>query len=171
MDHCVACYNTLDSPDALWMEISCGHIYCYICIETIIRSALSDGPFPPKCCGELTAFHKVEQFRSTLPDDLRAELDEKLEEVEAVDRTYCSVATCSTFIGPANISGNDGTCPSCGNVTYVACRAATHTGQCPQTTADPALEQLLRTAAAEGWRICGNCHSMIERTEGCNHMV
>ena len=31
----------------------------------------------------VTAFHKVEHFRSTLPDDLRAELDEKLEEVEA----------------------------------------------------------------------------------------
>lgn len=171
MADCASCYEPLESPDALWMEMVCGHNYCYTCMEKFLRKALTDGPFPPKCCGELNAFHKVEQFRSTLPDDLRTKLDEKLEEVEASDRTYCSVPTCSTFIRPANISGNDGTCPSCGNVTCVACKAASHAGACPATAADAALGQLLQTAVAEGWKMCGNCHSMIERTEGCNHMV
>jgi hypothetical protein len=170
MRKCVACHETL-LPDALWWEFNCAHVFCLACMISLLRSSLSTGPFPPKCCGEPTAFYQIKSVRSVLPADLCAKLDEKLEELNAEYRTYCSVATCSTFIKPAHISGNDATCPVCDKVTCVACKAAAHEGECPESATNPAMQTLLRTAESEGWRRCRRCRSMIERTDGCNHML
>jgi hypothetical protein len=157
-------------PDDLSTQFVCGHIYCFTCMATILRNSLTDRPFPPKCCGFHAPLNDIERLRSMLPNDLHVRLDEKLEEANAEDRTYCSVPTCSSFIKPAHISGNDTTCPACAKVTCVACKAATHEGECPGSVADPAMQQLLQTAAIEGWRKCGKCQNMIERTDGCKHM-
>ena len=168
MYSCVACDETLASYDALYMQFDCGHVFCSICVVPFLDSSLNDGKFPPRCCGHHAAFPDVERLRSILPDDVRAKLDEGIEELRAEDRTYCSVPTCSSFIKAAHISGNDATCPVCGKVTCVACKAATHTGECPD---DPALQQTLEEAARQGWRRCGRCLTMIEISEGCNHMT
>jgi hypothetical protein len=170
MYSCAACYETFASPDDLYMQFDCGHAFCSTCVVPFLRSSLDSGPFPPRCCGHHTAFPDVERLRSIVPSDLRAKLDKGLEELRAEDRTYCSVPTCSSFIRSSQISGNDATCPACARVTCVACKAATHEGECPDSEADPALQQLLQTAAMKGWRRCGRCLTMIERTEGCNHM-
>ena len=168
---CVACDKSFALPGGQWWQFNCGHIFCSTCVEPLFRSSLNDGPFPPKCCGQNTSFQDVERLRKMLPKDLCAKLDERLEEFQASDRTYCCIPTCSSFIRPSQISGNNATCPDCKNVTCVACKAATHTEECPDSAADPALQGLLQTAETQGWIRCGKCRSMIERIEGCKHML
>lgn len=171
MIYCVACADPVADGDALLWRTNCGHCFCSICIELLIRSSLSGGPFPPKCCGNHIQFSEARLSRLNLPKDLSAKLEEKLEELNTSDRTYCSVLTCSSFIGPSHISGNNATCPVCRHITCVACKTAAHTGKCPDKAANPALQQLLDMAGTEGWKRCGRCQSMIERIEGCNHMM
>lgn len=171
MYSCAACHQTFASLGNQWTEFGCDHSYCFTCMATMLRNSLTDGPFPPKCCGFHAPLNDTERLRSMLPNDLWAKLDEKLEEVNVEDKTYCSVPTCSSFIKPAHISGNDATCPNCGKVTCVACKAAAHEGACPDSAADPATQQLLHTAATQGWRQCGKCRNMIERVDGCKHMT
>ena len=168
---CVACDEIFTSRDAVYMDFDCGHAFCLTCVESFFRSSLKNGQFPPTCCGHLAAFSEVARVRSILPQDLRAKLDDRLEEVNAVDRTYCSVPTCSSFMKPAHISGNDATCPVCERVTCVACKAAAHAGECSDRAEDEATQQLLHTAMSQGWRRCGKCRSLIERIDGCNHML
>jgi hypothetical protein len=168
---CAACNQSFAMSDGLWWQFECDHIFCSTCTESLFRSSLSDGPFPPTCCGHNTSFHGMERLRKMLSEDLCAKLDERLEELQASDRTYCSIATCSSFIRPSHISGNEATCPVCERVTCVACKAAIHTGECPDSTVDPALQQLLQTAGTEGWKRCGKCLSMIELIDGCNHVL
>lgn len=171
MFYCVACANHIARDEERLWQANCGHALCSACMESLIRSSLSGGPFPPRCCGHHILFNKARLSNLQLPKDLHAKLEEKLEECNASDRTYCSVPTCSSFVGSSHISGHNATCPVCQHVTCVTCKAATHTGECLDSAADPALEQLLDTTFTEGWRRRGKCQSMIDRIDGCNAML
>ena len=164
---CAACDKTLAMDDEEWWAASCGHNFCWTCIEALLRSSLHGGPFPPKCCYQEISIYEDERVRSVLYE----KLVEKREELRSSDRTYCSVSTCSSFIGPSRISEINATCPVCGGITCVACKATSHPGECPDRPADEQLQQLFDTAASEGWRRCGRCKSMIERVEGCPDMM
>jgi hypothetical protein len=165
---CVACAKTLAMDDEDWWGASCGHDFCWTCIEALLRSSLSGGPFPPKCCQQDISIYEDKRVQQVLSEDLYDKLKDRREELQASDRTYCSIPTCSHFIRAVHISNNDATCPACGGITCVACKAATLTGKCP---ADEALQQLLSIAEVEGWRRCGRCLNMIERIDGCDDML
>jgi hypothetical protein len=165
---CVACLESFDEASKVRWWADCHHSYCTACIEALLRSSLAGGPFPLQCCGQVISCWTHENLQAALPDDLNSQLAKKKEEFESSDRTYCSVPTCSAFIASSQISENDATCPACDCVTCVACKAPTHSGECPT---DEALQELMLQAGDSGWMRCEKCKSLIERVDGYDEMM
>jgi hypothetical protein len=165
---CAACLENFDEAARKRWWVDCNHVYCTDCITSLFRPSLAGGPFPPQCCGQVISCWTHEELKAVLPEDLNSQLAKKKEEFDTSDRTYCSVPTCSTFVGAPHITGNDAKCPACEYVTCVACKAPTHDGECPT---DETLEEVLHIAETAGGKRCEKCGSMIERMEGCDEMV
>lgn len=60
------------------------------------------------------------------------------------------------------------TCSSCGTITCTICKGAAHYGDCP---ADTNLQRALETAMENNWKRCKACGQIVERIDGCNHMI
>nr|POF17962.1 hypothetical protein CFP56_13373 [Quercus suber] len=123
--------------------------------------------FPPRCDGKEIPLNRVRFF---LPADLANEFDAKSVELSTKNRICCHDPHCSTFIP---LTDTDSvaewvTCPRCSKTTCTICKAASHTGDCPD---DTSLQQLVQTAEAEQWQRCYQCHRFVELDTGCNHMT
>lgn len=161
---CVAC-----GDDAPWFDTiaaPCGDVYCADCLSTLFQSAMTDESlYPPRCCREPIPFAQVKAFLSPTVVEL---FIEKRVELDTKNRTYCWVPSCSKFIPPTAIADDLGTCPSCARSTCAICKAAGHSGDCPE---DKQLQELIGTANQEGWQRCYQCARMVELELGCNHMT
>ncbi|CAK1357497.1 unnamed protein product [Cercospora beticola] len=83
------------------------------------------------------------------------------------NRTYCHDPACATFMPQESIISDVATCPQCRKTTCSICKSPSHSGDCPE---DEALNQLINTAESRQWQRCYQCKSMVELTQGCNHM-
>lgn len=161
---CVACQDNKAKYDTL--EAPCTHTYCRGCVSELFEAAITDESlYPPRCCRQDITMDSVKAF---LSDALISRFTQKALELETTNRTYCVSPACSTFIPPAWISGEVGTCPMCQEATCTVCKKQSHAGDCPN---DEALQGLLTTAAANGWQRCYSCRRMVELDVGCNHMT
>ncbi|KFY81611.1 hypothetical protein V500_11247 [Pseudogymnoascus sp. VKM F-4518 (FW-2643)] len=135
--HCDACCNNKSTGDVGCAP--CGHEYCRDCLQNLVETAITDESFfPPRCCHQPIPFEAIHKF---LTSELAQAFINKKAEFDTQDRTYCSVQTCSAFIGSGNIADNVGTCQECNATTCVLCKAAAHDrGECPN---DPTLQQVL----------------------------
>jgi hypothetical protein len=168
LGHCVACGDTKDFFDVA--RVLCNHEYCRECLASLFQASMKDESlFPPRCDGQAIPLNQVRFF---LPVDLAKEFEERFVELSAKNRVYCHDPQCSTFIPwPASVERMEGewlTCPTCEKTTCAICKAAAHTGDCPD---DTALQQLLETAGNEQWQRCYQCHRFVELEQGCNHMT
>jgi hypothetical protein len=110
----------------------------------------------------------VDLCRHVLPTDLIGQFHARKMELETLNRTYCSRPNCSTFIPVQAIKGDIGTCVKCRAVTCALCKKPAHENtDCPD---DPATQELLRLAKAEGWQKCSSCARFVELDVGCNHI-
>ena len=168
LGHRVACGVTKDFYDVA--RVPCDHEYCRECLASLFQASMkNESLFPPRCDGQLIPLNQVRFF---LPVELAKEFEERSVELSAKNRVYCHDPRCSTFIPwPASVERVEGewlTCPVCENATCTICKAAAHTGDCPD---DTALQQLLDTAGTEQWQRCYQCHRFVELEQGCNHMT
>lgn len=162
MEDCVACGDRLPSP-ALFRS-PCSHHHCRDCLISLIRSSFQDESlFPPRCCGKHIPIVTGEWLSPALVGEFRA----KKLEYDTTDRTYCSEPTCSTFVPPAVIGGEEARCPKCGQKTCIHCKGPSHSGVCSK---DGEAQQVLQLAAQNGWQQCYACHRVIELDHGCHHM-
>lgn len=162
--HCTACDSTKPLFDVC--QAPCGHSYCQECIQTLFELSITDETlFPPRCCRERIPLQSVKIYLSPLVVQI---FEEKSIEFETSDRTYCSQLACSSFIAPANITGEQATCKECGTHTCTICKNSAHNGDCPQ---DIATQQVLEAAREHGWQRCFNCRRLVELDIGCNHIV
>ncbi|KAK4665050.1 uncharacterized protein QC763_510030 [Podospora pseudopauciseta] len=163
---CVACNNAFFSFDMVNSN-GCGHDYCRGCIKTLFQSSILDESlFPPRCCGNQLL---LDGCRHLLPSALVGQFRAKKIELETPNRTYCHLPTCSTFVPPQAIKGNIATCPRCSARTCDVCKKAAHANSdCPE---DPATQELIRLAAAEGWQKCRSCLRFVELGHGCYHIT
>ena len=90
-------------------------------------------------------------------------------EFSTPDALYCRDKTCSAFIPPADIHGDNGTCKRCRRLTCRHCRLKAHPGQL--WNKDKETERVKTMATKQGWQSCPKCHHMIERNQGCLHMT
>jgi hypothetical protein len=161
---CVVCRE-----DDLFFDVTpvaCVHAYCRHCVQDLFRRSFKDESlFPPRCCGQPILPGSIRFF-------LTAEIVEQYEEARVEfsdpDRAYCSLPTCSSYIRRENIVAGQATCPPCTTQSCSFCKKEWHEGDCP---ADNNLQLVLATAAAQGWKRCSNCRTMVEHTLGCNHMT
>ena len=145
----------------------CHDTYCRNCINKVFeRAATHESDFPPRCCGVRIMLHRAQPY---LRSQIVEFFERKAIEFGTVNRTYCSAVNCGEFILPHRvIDGNRAACPKCNILTCIICKSRAHDGDCPN---DPALGQLMETAAENGWRSCFNCHRILELKEGCNHFT
>lgn len=106
---CEACHADFPFFDVL--RCPCSHEYCRGCIAELFRASLSDESlFPPRCCRQPIPLGLNQVF---LSPKLVGEYRAKSLEYETPNRTYCHVATCSTFVPPPFIHDGVATCVRC----------------------------------------------------------
>jgi hypothetical protein len=161
---CTACQDFVDYSRIA--RAPCTHEYCEECLRNLFESSMTDESlFPPRCCKQPIP---VEAVRIFLTSELARQYEQKKIEFETVNRTYCSSPRCSAFLRTNDIKGDRGTCPDCGQVTCIMCKAVAHEGDCP---ADTDLQLVLATAAENGWQRCYSCRRLVELDLGCNHIT
>ncbi|KFY13531.1 hypothetical protein V492_03200 [Pseudogymnoascus sp. VKM F-4246] len=162
---CEACRDDKNLEDI--SSAPCGHEYCHDCLLNLVKTAVKDDSlFPPRCCRQPIPF---KAFHTFLTPELSKAFVNKEDEFDTLDKTYCSVPTCSAFIVSGNVACNVGTCHQCGSKTCIRCKAAAHgKKKCKQ---NPALEQVWDIVIANGWQRCYKCSSFIELNRGCNHIT
>lgn len=163
--HCEACGDEKNSMDV--GQAPFDHEYCRDCLQDLFKTAITDESlFPPRCCRQPIPLETVQMF---LTSEITEDFTNKKVEFDTPHKAYCSVKTCSAFIGSGNIAEDVGTCHQCGSTTCTLCKAESHDrGECPH---DTALQQTLDTAKENGWQRCNSCSSVVELNHGCNHIT
>jgi hypothetical protein len=153
-------------PVAHLSRLLCGHIYCYQCLQQLYETCTKDEQlYPPRCCRQIIVTRSI---RHLLHADLLCRFEEKSQEYESKDRTYCVSPTCSKFIHPREIVKSQATCGACGTITCSRCKGTFHQGECVQ---DPGEKVVLDTAQQHGWQRCYACRNVVELAYGCHHMT
>lgn len=132
-------------------------------MRLVSDSTVDESLFPPRCCGQEMPMSLLRPYMTA---ELTAEFELKAIEFGTPYRTYCYV--CGIFINPDGIQGHQAHCTVCNLDTCILCNGRSHDEDCPK---DPALEAALQLAQEKGWQRCMSCQTMIERREGCNHMM
>jgi hypothetical protein len=164
---CTACTDQ-HPVDNLVRSPSCGHEYCSNCLISLFTASLTDETlFPPKCCQQPIP---LENCRGFLTSDLITQFYDKKIEFDTPNRTYCHRQACSAFVPPLSVHSHVAHCNQigCWAMTCTVCKGAAHIGSdCPN---DPATQDMLLLAAAEGWQRCRSCKRFVELQTGCNHI-
>ncbi|RDA95856.1 hypothetical protein CP533_5165 [Ophiocordyceps camponoti-saundersi (nom. inval.)] len=144
----------------------CKHEYCRECLASLFTASIGDESlFPSRCCKQPIPIEPNQVF---LPSELVGKFKAKKIEFETPNRTYCYEPTCSTFVPLQFIKNDVATCTRCAKTTCTICKQMSHRGDCPK---DPAVQELLRIAAANQWQHCYSCARLVELAHGCNHIT
>lgn len=155
---------------------NCGHLYCDGCIKGL----LGDVQIPLKCCAEGCG-------KELILEDIRKILDYDKEKINGLlneclkdyiknnnDFVYCPAPDCSMFVNKKTC-GAKWNCPLCHNEICIPCNVVFHHGytcdiyQGSKKDSDYSFKVWKQTTG--NCRICPNCGTAIEKTEGCNHMT
>ena len=147
------------------VALQCLDYWCDACLERRYRLALKDETmYPPRCCLSAVLLKDVKKH---LPKALVRELQARQLELNTKDKTYCHKPTCSEFIAPHSIHNNEAICQKCNARTCKKCRAKWHFGPC--SAGDAAA--FMQVASSNDWKRCPTCRRMVEKADGCNHMM
>ena len=147
--------------------LPCTHTYHVDCAVQLFEAATKDESLlPPRCCRIPIP---VELVTPHLSVTSAASFLEKLREHETSNRLYCPKASCSHFIGPAQLEQVDVQCPKCSTLVCASCKKFAHGKSVPcDSDAD---SQILDLAESKGWKRCPGCSNMVELGHGCYHMT
>ena len=146
-------------------EVRCTHRYCSACLHCFFKRALKDETlYPPACCAVAIPL-RVASPR--LSKSFTRRYKAKQLELKTRNRTYCHRPACSAFIAPHSIHNGHACCQRCGSVTCGYCKSAWHWGRCSEGD-DSGFFDFVKTTE---WKRCPECKRMIEKNEGCNHIV
>ncbi|KAK1989244.1 IBR domain-containing protein [Colletotrichum cereale] len=162
---CVACLIDMNEDETF--HAPCDHDYCHDCIGELFEASLTgEFQFPPKCCGEPIS---TDMDHDAIPAELMKKVRDKAIELSTPNRTYCRQLTCSTFIPKENIKDDVATCPKCRATTCTLCKSAEHADYACKK--DEATRKLLKLAKKNSWKRCPTCRALVERYDGCLHMI
>ncbi|GKU05163.1 e3 ubiquitin-protein ligase arih1 [Fusarium langsethiae] len=162
---CLSCGE--DFPRSTMILAPCSHIFCKSCVDHLVTLVMDDESlFPARCCDKAIPV----TLRNRFSKQVVAQYQAKRVEFETPDleRVYCSRQLCATFIPPTQIDSGVGHCTHCLTDTCIACKGEAHKGACRPTEEDS--QDLLHLAKSTGWKRCGKCGHLIEKSTGCNHM-
>ncbi|KAI0724353.1 hypothetical protein C8T65DRAFT_563522 [Cerioporus squamosus] len=162
---CIVCLEPIDSGPVV--STGCGHHLDVTCLRIMFENALKDASlFPPRCCDDLD----LEDVHEHLDAGLISRFERRALEFRTKDPVYCCNPHCSTFMrGATPTTPVPILCAECGTVTCGSCKREAHPGEtCASRELD---EAMLEFAKARGWSRCPSCLHVVERTEGCPHMI
>lgn len=160
--NCVSCSEVI--PDGEALTCPCNHIYCPPCLVQHFSTRIEGSGFPPRCC---TIVIPIELVRRHLSTEILQKFDARKLEVEDPTAIFCASLNCQNRLSTTSFDGEKAIC-TCGTITCVQCRFTAHDGPCPE---DGARVALLEMAVRLNWRSCPQCGNMIERVDGCHHMM
>ncbi|KAF1848786.1 uncharacterized protein K460DRAFT_255194, partial [Cucurbitaria berberidis CBS 394.84] len=162
---CTACMDEHDL--AQMVRTHCSHWYCRECLKAGLEASLASRSIF-KCC--LEQIVDVRLFADLLTPDFVNRYNLLVLERATPNPTYCAQPNCSAFIPPDNYHGPDSArCSQCRQDTCRHCRASGHAPL--GCTSDPSTEQVRKLAGDKHWMTCPGCQTMVEKTEGCLHIV
>lgn len=160
---CNACMARY-SEDEL-VQTSCTHRYCSECLKLFFTRAMKDDTlYPPKCC---TANISLRLASERLSKSFVRRYKAKRLELKTRNKTYCHRPACSNFIAPHSIHNGHACCQRCGFITCAYCKSAWHWGRCSEEDGTGFFEFVKATE----WKRCPECKRMVEKNDGCNHIV
>lgn len=172
---CQACHELLPSP----IFLTCGHAYCRECLNQLFTVGTSNrASWPPRCCLGRNRGIEIEQVQDHLDQQVLLRYISVADEFRDRRPTYCDHATCSEYLGPERLMASSKflQCPKCHSLTCSLCKqnSAGHTGvnndECrpPEELMSPGD---LKLAKSKRWRQCPGCRILVERIDGCPHMM
>lgn len=175
---CKICFTNLESQDFIFLN--CGCLYCAECLNGHFRSGLANKvSYPPRCCGQLPI--DIAAVQGFLSDENMVRYTMVQEEFSASRPLYCANKDCGVeFIGDAellNAQGNEAMviCHGCTLETCATCRELRDAHienegvlECPDSLA---LAEVKGIAEEEKWRRCPGCRFLVEKIDGCDHMM
>ena len=166
---CVVCRDLINLYQGYRLE--CDDVICRPCLFKLLENAISTETLYPPSCGrqEIT----LEWFFMNRVDstdagrDLLSRYRDKRGEYLTIDRTYCAMPSCSTFIKKEPIELSKFVqCEACFSFTCTKCKNLSGSAECCVKTAfDIETEK-------RGWKKCYQCSTWIEKIVGtCDHMM
>ncbi|KAG9327159.1 hypothetical protein KVV02_000875 [Mortierella alpina] len=159
----------------------CDHGLCLSCLQSFLTNAATQNQarFPTLCPqpGCRTPI-PTESAELVLDPDTLEIWYRKLAEIYVANKVCCPRPECRSIIDLDDRDGTAVTCPECKSSFCAACAVPFHRGlSCEQyqtqsqggeSEEDRAMLQLVRD---RHWRHCPSCRFVIEKQQGCNHMV
>ncbi|KAG8988921.1 hypothetical protein FRB94_000325 [Tulasnella sp. JGI-2019a] len=182
-----------ETKPGLEMACSGGHFYCVPCIREYIQTKLGEipasgsvgqtGTFAIKCpeCPRLD-----DSFGGWMIGDEVAEMALDRDTLDtwrmrkflaSMSQFYCPNPSCSIVMEVPELDNvTMAECPMCHIGMCFQCRTAWHSGlTCEEykalKAATPEDRMVDELAKANQWRRCPNCKMVVERNQGCLHMV
>lgn len=125
--------------------------------------------FPVRCCNKEIPTKRVAM---TLDAEKRRLYTSRADEdaVPPTKRWYCPHTVCGRWIPPRYLKTGAKTqkCCHCRAMICSRCRDLAHDYR--KCSKDPGLEQVLEVARSHHWQRCHNCHAIVSKQNGCNHM-
>lgn len=169
-----ACGDTFNHAQLAGGEaimLPCAHARCKDCLNENVRVGLSSRMnYPPKCCGPID----VTEIFDYLDEDVRASWLEKREEYDDVAPVYCAVKECSVYLNKDQLveEGKWALCTGCNVKTCTGCLCLQSAHQVGSSECPERIDKMDKDLMVKkGWKSCPRCGNMIERTDGCDHMV
>lgn len=175
---CKICFTKLAADEFIYLN--CGCLYCVECLNGHFRSGLANkASYPPRCCDQLPI--DIEAIQGFLNDENMIRYTMVQEEFAADRPLYCANRECGIeFIGDAvDIDAHGDSrmviCYGCALETCASCRELrdAHTDiegvmECPDSLA---LAEVRDIAEEKRWRRCPGCGFLVEKIDGCDHMM
>jgi len=157
--------------------LPCNHKYCFVCLEKLFRTSLTDRSLlPPKCCRlEIDPYIGKKFFN----DKEYEKFTQLILECSAVEKMYCPETTCSSFILLGDFQDLKlFNCPSCKVEICFNCRRQSHPSlTCLEKSEEISLsekeenEMIEKIKEENKWATCRNCKRIIELKGGCYHIT
>jgi hypothetical protein len=169
LHRCTSCFRKVSTSNLL--TAPCAHQYCPSCLRRMSSTALKNPDmFPAKCCFQeipTKALVEVMSPRNRKRYILRWEENN----IPPLERLYCPRATCSRWIPPKSMETRLGhrVCPHCRAKVCSKCGDLFHLGW--SCSKDSEVKAMLQLAKDNNWQRCSNCLYLVEKVDGCNHIV
>lgn len=181
---CPVCFCEPNEP----LLLPCGHSYCKLCLQHLLRAASSNpASSVVTCVKETTGDNtKVQTCGAGIPTPVFRMLLAPAEEEDLLKATflshihsrpqefhYCPSPDCQIVYR----QGEDGTvlrCPSCISRICASCHVEFHEGQTCEDYRDyksGGNEAFHKWREEHGAKPCPSCGAVLEKNGGCNHMT
>ncbi|KAK5086370.1 hypothetical protein LTR05_003538 [Lithohypha guttulata] len=154
--------------------LNCGCVRCPDCLnQNVLVGLESKASFPPKCHGPID----IEDISHFIEPLTLARWSEVKTEYTDVAPVYCAIQACAIQACSQYLSKNtfveEGKWALCYKCNAKTCPACLHLqtehekGVYPERLAKLDRELMDK----EGWKECPQCKNMIEKSDGCDHMI